>query len=96
VQVKNFIAIKFFYRPMYLLRRALSSLHYDYVRVMKSFLWFRGSGLVTSSAAALRGKAPPPCSPFLQNGARGSPAHSFGSEHRPPASHLRKDIMTLH
>ncbi len=27
-----------------------------------------------------RGKAPPPCSPFLQNGARGSPTHSCGSD----------------
>ncbi|MGD9208746.1 MAG: hypothetical protein PVH39_09695, partial [Syntrophobacterales bacterium] len=25
------------------------------------------------------GKAPPPCSPFLRNGARGSPTHSCGS-----------------
>ena len=36
-------------------------------------------GLVTSSAAG-SGKAPPPYSPFLRNGARGSPSHSRGSD----------------
>jgi hypothetical protein len=60
---------------------------------MKMVSWcffFRSEShcLVTSSAAAMRGKAPPPCS-RLRNArrARGSPTRSCGSEHRPSASH---------
>jgi len=63
---------------------------------MKSFLRFPGSGLVTSSAAERGGRHPLPVpAAAAPRRARGSPMHSCGSEHRPPASHLRKDFMIL-
>ena len=58
---------------------------------LMSLLSFQGLTVWSLLAQLWPGKAPPPCSPFLKNGARGSPNHSRGSDTDLPQS-LRRDI----